>query len=146
MAGAWDGDPGKAPRISPEEDPRQDAFGRLLVQSFEDLVGDDEGAEPTEQRMSRDVVRGFIALVHDAVGDDMLRDYQGLCHEILARVSHSRRIPRWDAFYDDEVSREIRESALIRLAVHLHAHGADVATFAEQVSNKVELGRLKNEH
>lgn len=115
------------PRLSLEDDPRQDALGRLVVRLLEDIISDEKDALRSRPGMSRDAARGIIAIVKEAIGDYALADYQALCRRVLARLSRGRRMPRWDAFYDDESSREIRQSALIKLAVHLDQRGSDAA-------------------
>lgn len=141
-----DGGQSKPPQIKVEDDPRQDAFGRLTVQSFEDLIGEQEEAVHRDHRVPRRAIRGILAVVNEAVGGATLREYRALCRDVLGRVSKGRRVPRWDAFHADTVARDIRESALIRLAFHLDRFGPSADGFAKLVEDNLRTGKGEHEH
>lgn len=124
---------GEAPHITLEDDPRQDALGRLIAHLLEGSIANDTAAARPPDAISRGAARGLIAIVKEAIGDDTLAEYQSLCRDVLARVSQGRRVPRWNAFYDDESAREIRESALVKLALHLDHLGADAEALAGMI-------------
>lgn len=124
---------GEAPHITLKDDPRQDALGRLIAHFLEGIIANGTAAARPSDGISRGAVRGLIAIVKKAIGDGTLAEYQSLCREVLARVSQGRRVPRWNAFYDDASAREIRESAVVKLALHLDCLGADADALAGMI-------------
>lgn len=137
--------------ITPADDPRRDAFDRLIVQAFEpilacDDVDSDDGIDAMpdhDQRISRETLAGFLAVLHEALGERRLAAYRKLCRTILVRVSTGRRVPRWRDFFADGIARRIRENALIRLALHLERVGPSADTLARLIhdSNR-QTGRV----
>lgn len=136
MATCSDETPKAPPHISLEDDPRQDAFGRIIVQSFAQLIADERG-EVAADRISRAAARGVLAVFNSILGNHALAEYQALCRDVLVRVSKGRRMPRWDSFYDDDIAKEVRESALIRLAFHLEGSGPTAPAFARLINATV---------
>lgn len=114
-------DPLSVPIIGPEDDPRQDAFGRLIVHGLEPLIAneDEEAGEAALSafgpRVSRESLKGFLAAVHATLGERRLAAYRRLCRTILARVSAGSKVPRWRDFLADGMARQMRESALAEL-------------------------------
>lgn len=125
---------GGPPAISLDDDPRQDAFGRLIVRLFEAVIANEEYPARVDGRIPRIAVRDVIAMVKQAVGDGALAEYQTLCREVLVRVSKGRRMPNWNAFYDDDSAKDIQQSILIRLAFHLERFAPSAHAFAVLVN------------
>lgn len=113
--------PLSVPVIRPEDDPRQDAFGRLIVHGLEHLIAneDEEAGEVAlatfGPRVSRESLKGFLTAVYAALGERRLAAYRRLCRTILVRVSAGSQVPRWRDFLADGMARQMRESALAEL-------------------------------
>lgn len=120
-------------RIGVEDDPRQDALGRLIVRSLEPIIGDDAPGARPDGPIPRSAAIGVIAAVKEALGPRTLREYEALCRKALVRLSRGRNVPRWDAFYEDDTARRVLESTLVKTAFRLGRAGAGVAAFAAWV-------------
>lgn len=128
-------------KLDVDDDPRQDALGRLIGQLFQTTLADEKHADRSEASVARSTVLGVIAVVKKAIGESTVAEYQALCRGVLVRVSKGRRVPRWDAFYEDNTAKEIRESALVRLALHLERCAPSADAFAKLVDVDATRGQ-----
>lgn len=129
------------PRIGIDDDPRQDALGRLIVRLLEDVIADDDDAG-APAAVPRNAARAVVAVIRDTLGEPAVAEYQSLCRKVLVRVSRGRSVAGWNAFYVDETARELQESVLVNLAFHLERLAPDARAFAGLLN--AAMGERKN--
>lgn len=130
------------PRIGIDDDPRQDALGRLIVRLLEDVIADDDDAERPGAAVSRDAARAVVAVIGDTLGAPAVAEYRSLCRKVLVRVSRGKSVVGWNAFYVDDTARELQESVLVNLAFHLERRAPDARAFAGLLD--AAMGERKN--
>lgn len=101
--------------------PRDNSFGRLLVQRFSHLFFDPATAPSNNGPIPRRVLPGFFAAVEMMLGAERVEKNQQICNEAVAKLSQREALSgekAWDAFYADEGVAEIAVETEMLMAAH----------------------------
>ncbi len=98
---------------------RENVFGRLMVERFAHLLGEEGGRSVNESGVSRRILPGFFVAISMMLGSERLENYQERCRRIVSRIKETRQDGIWwDDFYADDETKDLALDAEIGMALY----------------------------
>ena len=123
---------------------RGNCFHRMIVSRFEDLFQRAGGGDFKQDELSRLFLPGFFVAVEKMVGGETIREYQGKCEQIVARLAAERGAAfSWKDVYRDEEANEIILEPLIAIACYFEEIDKRANWFIELVNGQISPSRME---
>ena len=131
--------PAQAKKEPTSEHPREDLFGRLMVERFAEMF-DGKGKHAAKgSRVSRHILPGFFVALSMMLGSEKLEEYQKRCRRIVDRLQEAHPDGmEWEVFYADDEAKVLALDAEIAMVLHFGDLERRIAWFIDVVNGHAE--------